>query len=90
VQTENWDNVVHTMSRLQAAQSVVQNSAEEKHFSLLQHVQTCPGGHPASFQCVPGYEVDHSPSFTTGQGFETSGAILYSLYIPSYHRQGQL
>jgi len=37
------------------------------------------GAHPATVQWVPGYEVDHSPSFTTGQGFETSGAILYSL-----------
>lgn len=43
VQTENWDNAVHTMSRLQAVQSVVQNLARERNFSLLQHVQTCPG-----------------------------------------------
>jgi len=48
------------------------------------------GAHPASLQWVPGYEVDHSPSFTNGQRFETSGAILYSLCVPSCHRWGQL
>jgi len=32
VHTENWDNVVHTMSRLQDAQSVVQSRQEQEIF----------------------------------------------------------
>jgi len=82
VQIENWDNIVHTISGLQAAQFMVRNSSPK--------VQTGHGAHPASVQWVPGYEVDNSPSFTTGQGFETSGAILYYLYVLSCHRQVQL